>query len=263
MPSIHQEDWYNTPLYYDIVFDEDTNAEAAFLEQVWAAFGGYKKESLEILEPACGSGRLVEAMSDRGHWVAGFDLNERMLAFAEERGTGASLFSGRMESFDLPKGVGEKGFDLAHCFVSTFKYMLTEAHAVAHLQLMAEHIRSSGIYVIGLHLTDYQRTTYQHERWSGERDGVEVVCNTRTWPPDQKTRLEDLRNRLRVTQGGQTKIQETNWQFRTYDARQVRALLRKIPAFEIVGCYDFWVNIDDPRGLDDSQEDLIVVLRRS
>lgn len=261
MPSIQQEDWYDTPLYYDIIFAEDTGMEAHFLEAVWHRFGVGKKEKLHILEPACGSGRLVEEMSDRGHWVAGFDLNERMLAFASERCPGAQLFQGRMENFALPGGAGE--FDLAHCLVSTFKYLLTEAHALAHLQLVAGHLRAGGLYVLGLHLTDYSRSTWQHERWEGARDGVSVVCNTRTWPPDKRQRLEKMRTRLKVIEHGETRIQETNWSFRTYNARQLRALIRKVPTFEIVSCYDFWCNIDDPRGVDDSQEDLIVVLRKT
>jgi cyclopropane fatty-acyl-phospholipid synthase-like methyltransferase len=258
MPSIQQEDWYKTPLYYDIIFDEDTQTEADFLEAVCRKYAGYEKGALRILEPACGSGRLVGAMCDRWHEVVGFDLSEQMIEFAKARHTQAKMFVGKMQDF---KASGKK-FDMAHCLVSTFKYLLSEGHALAHLQLVADHLKKGGIYVLGLHLSDYDRTKVQHERWSGEREGVSVVCNTRTWPPDRKKRLESLRTRLRVTENGVTKLQETRWQFRTYDARQLRALLGKVPAFEVVGCYDFWCDVEAPRELDDEWEDLVVVLRK-
>jgi len=39
MPASSQIDWYDTPLYYDIVFDEDTVEEANFLEVMYARHG--------------------------------------------------------------------------------------------------------------------------------------------------------------------------------------------------------------------------------
>ena len=33
---IDTRDWYDTPLYYDIVFDAGTGREADFLEAVWS-----------------------------------------------------------------------------------------------------------------------------------------------------------------------------------------------------------------------------------
>ena len=65
-------DWYDLPRYYDIVFEADTRAEADFLEAMAERWG---RGAGRILEPACGSGRLVEEMARRGHAVTGFDTN--------------------------------------------------------------------------------------------------------------------------------------------------------------------------------------------
>src|SRR5215468_11274508 len=79
-------DWYDTPLYYDIVFAKDTELEATFLEQVMNRYGdAWHEESLRVLEPACGSGRLMEAMARRGHRVWGFDLNQNMVTHTKDR----------------------------------------------------------------------------------------------------------------------------------------------------------------------------------
>ena len=258
-----QRDWYDTPLYYDIIFDADTPKDGTFLEAVYQTHS-LGKGSKRVLEPACGSGRLVSEMGWRGWKVSGFDLSQPMLDYAADRlaqqGQKATLWQDRMESFTLPKKA--QTFDLAHCLVSTFKYLLTEAHAVAHLRLVAEALRPGGIYVLGLHLTDYARAGCEHERWVGERDGVHVVCNTRDWPADPKTRLEDVRNRLSITKGGKKHTQETHWQFRTYSAAQMKTLLRKVPAFELVACHDFNHDISATRELDDSYPDVVLVLRK-
>lgn len=256
-------DWYDTPLYYDIIFDADTAKEAAFLEAVAVKHGGVKKgRKLRLLEPACGSGRLIAEMVKRGHDVSGFDLNANMLDYARDRLSKkqhATLWQDRLESFKLPT---KRRFEFAHCLVSTFKYVLDEAGAASHLKHVAAALEDGALYVLGLHLTDYSHDRSQHERWLASRDGIDVVCNTHTWPPDRKARMEDIRTRLRITRKGKTWMQETRWQFRTYSAAEMKRLLRKVPEFELVGCYDFTYDIQEPRAFDDSYEDIVLVLRK-
>jgi SAM-dependent methyltransferase len=257
-------DWYDTPLYYDIVFDADTGKEVTFLEAVMRRHSGIKRKApRRILEPACGSGRLMAALAEQGHEVSGFDGNANMLDYARERlakrGAAALLWQDRLERFSAPS---RKKFDLAHCLVSTFKYIPDEAGAVSHLRHVADVLAKGGLYVLGLHLTDYDGELPDHERWEEERDGIHVICNTHTWPADRVDRLEKLRTRLRISRGGKSWTQETKWTFRTYDARQLRALLRKVPELELVGCYGFNYDIDDPRPLNDDSYAATLILRK-
>lgn len=263
---MHHEssDWYDTPLYYDIVFDTDTVQEAEFLEAVMAEYSAGKNfEPHRILEPACGSGRLVAEMARHGHEVSGFDLNEHMLKYAEDRlnrgKLDATLWCDRMENFSVP---ARRKFDLAHCLVSTFKYVLDEAGAVSHLRRVAASLRGGGVYVLGIHLTDYSEAKAEHERWVAQRDGIRVICNTHTWPPDRRARTEAMRTRLRITRGGKTWTQETHWKFRTYNVAEAKALLRAVPEFALVACHDFRCNMAHTRKLDDSYADVVLVLRR-
>jgi SAM-dependent methyltransferase len=254
------DDWYDSPRYYDLIFDEDTVNEADFLEALMWEHG--IADSGRILEPACGSGRLVSEFARRGYEVDGFDLNENMLEFAQrrlvERDLMASLWVDPMQSFNT-----ERDYDLAHCLVSTFKYLATENDALANLQRVAACLRSGGLYVIGIHLSNYGCDKCEHERWVVERDGVKVVSNTRTWPADRRNRTERLRNRLRVKHNDEPEKElETNWQFRTYDARQLRELIAKVPEFEAVAFHDFNCEIGLERQLDDEYEDIVVVLRK-
>lgn len=258
-----QRDWYDTPLYYDIIFDADTLKEAVFLEGVWARFGvGKRRGAKRVLEAACGSGRVMAEMLKRGWEADGFDLNASMLAHAKERLKGEGgwkVWQGDLARFEVLKG---RRYEVVHCLVSTFKYLLSEAEAVTALRRMAEVLVPGGVLVLGLHLTDYGRKGCEHERWVEKRDGVAVVCNTRTWPADRRTRLERVRARLKVTESGVTREQETVWDFRTYSAGQLRALVGAVPELERVGCFDFQYDLSAERKLDDGYADVILVLRK-
>lgn len=268
MPEFAQTDWYRFPLYYDIVFDQDTRHEADFLEGVLRRHGPlHPSTPARMLEPACGNGRLLVELARRGHHVTGFDLSPEMLAFARQRlrhepadvRSRVRLHKARMEAFRLPGP-----FDLSFCLLSTFKYLLTEADACAHLRRVARVLAPGGLVVIGIHLTDYARRRTDREVWRATRDGISVVCETTTEPADPRTRLEWLRNRLQVRRRGSRTVErlETRWQCRTYDAAQFEALIARVPALEVIACYDFGHDLDSPRGLDDTQEDLVAVLRK-
>jgi SAM-dependent methyltransferase len=259
-------DWYDTPLYYDIIFDDGTEQEANFLEAAFAKHSQVyrrSKSNLRVLEPACGSGRLMARLAKRGHTVTGFDLNPKMLEAARKRlaalGNKGTLKRQRLESFEVAGT-----FDLAHCLLSTFKYILNEDGAVSHLNAVSRHVKPGGLYILGIHLTDYTRTSYEHERWTGSRNGIDVICNTRTWPPIRRTRREILRNRLRVTSpGGSEKLLETNWECRTYDAAQLRRTLRKVRDLTPVAYYDFHYDLSAPSLGAALSDDVVVILRKN
>ena len=143
-----------------------------------------------------------------------------------------------------------------------------ETIARRHLELVARSLLPGGLYALGLHLTDYQRQRPCHERWVGRSRGLEVVCNTRTWPADRRRRLEPMRSRLRITEVTTAEATprchqiETNWQFRTYDAGQLRRLLRSVPEFDLVAVHDFHYAPDRTTTIDGGQHDLILILCR-
>lgn len=259
-----QVDWYDTPLYYDIIFDADTEVEVDFLEAIDEIHGSCSQERGRVLEMACGTARLARELSQRGWESFGFDANEAMLEFARLRlhqaKQSAVLWCDRMETFKVPDG---KRFDLIHCLLSTFKYLSSESSALTCLQRASESLKKGGLLVIGLHLTDYSHPSITHERWAESRHGIEVTCNTRTWPANQRSRSERIRTRLRVNHpDGAIERQETHWVARTYSARQVKALLKRLPDLELVACYDFNHDPGRTRILDDSYSDVVLVLKR-
>jgi len=262
MPSYSALDWYETPRYYDAIFDVDTDNEAAFLEAVHVKHGtGRSSPAPRVLEPACGSGRLLVQMAERGWRVHGFDLEPAMVRYSRERLSERSLKGtvavGDMASFEV-RGT----FDLAHCFVSTFKYLLDEESAVAHLQRVAAALAPGGVYALGFHLTNYAETKTTRERWHVVRDGADVTCTIQGWPAERRARREKVRSRLIVREGGEERRSETVWWFRTYNAREVRSLLRHVPELQHVATYDFLYDAEEALKLSDSQYDTMLVLKK-
>lgn len=169
----------------------------------------------------------------------------------------SAITHARMESFSC-RGT----FDLAHCLVSSFKYLLTGADATSHLQCVADHLKPGGVYVLGVHLSDYRETRRSRERWVATRGDVSVTCNIQSWPPDRKSRREKVRSRLIVHEQGAEKRYETYWDFRTYNLIQLRALLRTVPDLEHIATYDFHHQITRPVDIEDEQLDVVLILQK-
>jgi SAM-dependent methyltransferase len=257
MPAYRQADWYEFPRAYDILLEPDTRREADFLEAVIERHG--RSRGRAVLEPACGSGRLLVELASRGWSVTGIDLSPEMVAFARERLARARL-RGRvveapMQEFALPQR-----FDLAHCLINTFKHLLDERSAVAALRCVARALRPGGIFILALHLSDYDWRSRQRERWVAHRGSTKVTCNLQSWPPDQRTRRERVRSRLTIEERGRTDRLETSWDFRTYDDAELARLLRAAPELELAETYGFEYDLERPAAPDDLGR--VLVLRR-
>ncbi|NMO17449.1 class I SAM-dependent methyltransferase [Pyxidicoccus fallax] len=238
-------DWYEHPEYYEAIFGTDTVREVDFLQTLSERHGTGGKR---WLEPACGAGRLVAEAASRGLQVVGYDISEAMLAHARKRLTPAQrrrakLFQSRMEAFAEPSLEGR--VDLAHNLVSTFRYLDSEAAALAHLEGTRRLLKPQGIYVLGFHLTDYAREKPEHERWVGRVGRDHVVCNTHEGLPERRQRRSPMRNRLRVTGPGKDWLIETTWYFRTYSEPQARKLFRAA-GLRIAAAYDFDYDVESP-----------------
>ena len=75
--------WYDYPAYFDLAFRDETQPEADFIEAACRKYCDFPVR--QLLEPACGSGRLIVELAKRGYELTGFDLNQSMLDYAERK----------------------------------------------------------------------------------------------------------------------------------------------------------------------------------
>ena len=96
-----------------------------------------------VLEPGCGSGRMLEAFMRRGVDVAGIDASPKMIELARERlGKGADLRVADMTDLDLGRT-----FDGAISPINTLLH-LTPEQLARHLACMATELGVGGIYLV-------------------------------------------------------------------------------------------------------------------
>jgi SAM-dependent methyltransferase len=254
---------YDYPQYYDIAFQAYTRREADFIEAACRKYCPFAARRL--LEPACGTGRLITELAARGYQVTGFDLSQPALSYLRRRlarrRLHAETFEAEMSDFRLGRSV-----DAAYCTLSTFRHLLMEQAARGHLECIAGSLRPGGIYVLDLRLlpldVDEEDAKRYLERWTERRGETKVTVTLRVLRTDLRRRIEDLRVCLLVRRGSKELRLRHEFQFRTYTARQFRRLLGSVPWLELCDVYDSRYDIEQPFALNDETAYSVFVLRR-
>ncbi len=253
--------WYDYPQYYDLGFADESEREANFLHLVFKQLVPGKTR--KIFEPGCGTGRLVLEMARRGYNVTGLDLNEKALEFCrnrvEKEGVGklVKLVQGDMTNFRFPHR-----FDAAFNTLNTFRHLTTEEDAVKHLRVVADHLKTGGVYVLGFHLLPPDADLYGTERWSAKKGTTKINYALTVRESSRQTRVEHLRITMSIHRPqGVLKLYD-EFPLRTYSAAQVRSLLRKVPELELKGVYDFWYDLEEPQKLNNELSDAVFVLQK-
>jgi SAM-dependent methyltransferase len=255
--------WYDHPQYFDMVFRDETAAEVKFFEQAFDRFASGSVRRL--LEPGCGSGRLVAAMAARGYDVTGLDLSKPMLDYLrrrlKRRGLKGHLVLGDMTSMQFNT---KRKFDSAFCTFNTFRHLTEEADAIAHLRSVADNLRPGGLYILGMHLIPMDADPECIERWQASHGGTKVNVTLRVIDFDRKTRKEMLRVSVKAQKrSGKIERIRSEFPLRIYTPAQAKRLLRKVSdVLEIRGIYDFDYDIDEEREFDNDLTDALFVLKR-
>lgn len=259
MSTATQASWYDSPAYYDVAFRSETRAEADFIEA--ACRKHCRGPVRRLLEPACGTGRLVAALAARGYQVTGYDLSAPSLEYSRRRlarrGLGARLIRADMADFRPARPV-----DAAYCTFDSFRHLLTEEAACRHLECVATSLRSGGIYILGFHLLPLDAAEECIERWTERQGSLQVTVTLRVLATDRRRRLETLRVSLLARSAGKVTHLRDDFRFRMYTAAQFRRLLAKVPSLELCDVYDFWYEIDAPLTLNDEISDSVFILRK-
>jgi SAM-dependent methyltransferase len=252
-------DWYDHPEFYDVSLQDETQQEAAFIAAACRKYCDFPPHRL--LEPACGTGRLVLELAARGYEMTGFDLNENALGFLmkrlKKRRLEAEVFQADMCDFSLPNPA-----DSAYCLLNSFRHILTDSAAKSHLEAVARNLRPGGIYVLGLHLVPPDAYDNAIERWRNKRGKLDVSTDLRVVATDRRRRVETLQVSMRVRRGEELRRFRGTFDLRLYNAAQIRKLLAGVPVFELCDVYDFWYDIDEPLKLDNQISDTVFILRK-
>jgi SAM-dependent methyltransferase len=258
MPIV-EANWYDYPRYYDLAFRSETALEADFIEAACRKYCPFAVRRL--LEPACGTGRLIVELSRRGYAMSGFDLSEAAIRYCSTRlvrkRLSAELFAADMTDFRTQRSV-----DAAYNTFNSFRHLLTEDSARSHLQSVARSVRRNGLYILGFHLLPPDASEECIERWTEQSGRTRVTVTLRVLATDRRKRIETLRVSLLVRDRETTLRLRDEFRFRMYTAAQFRRLLTEVPEWELCDVYDFWYEIDHPLKLGNELSDTVFILRR-
>ena len=259
MTEATKGDLYDYPVYYDLIFGSDWQAEYEFLT---GCFERYAKRPVKrLFEPACGTGRLLIKLAENGYEVSGNDLNPHAIKFCndrlERRGYSRSAEIGDMSDFKLKRKV-----DAAFNTINSFRHLLTEKQAVSHLQCIANALNKGGLYILGLHLIPEKENRIEDEAWSARRGNL--VVNTYMWSKgiDTKKRYEYLGMKIDVYTPTKHQQIEDEMIYRTYSRKQINNFFKKVPDLECAGIYDFAYDFEGPVTVTSDTEDVVFILRK-
>lgn len=222
---------YADPALYDLLHDDGTGDEVWLLDRLASLHGVPEKSAFE---PACGTGRYLEGLLRRGWRVEGQDLSPRMVAYARKRlrnwGAAARVGAGDMRRDGPAARVG-----LAYNLLSTFRHLMSDRDALAHLRAVARALLPGGLFVLGLDLAAYGREEPDEETWTIRRGGRTIRQVQMTMPAERRARRELVLNFVTMPGGP---VVKTEHALRAYDAAQLKALLAKSP-FRVEAAYGY------------------------
>lgn len=244
--------WYDRAEIYDVWMGWDPARERDFVLGASERYGIARPR--RMLEPFCGSGRLLRAVPG----AIGLDLNPHMLRFAASRG--ARVFRAGAARFATRAGA----FDLAFNLIDSFRHLLTEEHARAHLRAVARALREEAVYVLGLDVTgDLPGGDGAVEAWGIERDGLRVDGTVRALgDADLDTRVETVHVRAEAERDGTRETVEDFVPMRTYSRRELEDLIDDEGSFEIAAVFDRGYDLDRPVEFSEISGSAVLALKK-
>ena len=152
--------------------------------------------------------------------------------------------------------------DLGVCLLDSFRHLLTEDDARAHLNCMARAVRPGGVYLLGLHLLPPDADLECTERWTNHSGKTRITTTLRVMSSSRRTRLEQIRISLLVREGKRTARYRDEFPLRMYTAAQLKSLVASVPEWSIAAVYDYWYELEEPLKLTNELSDTVLVLRR-
>ncbi len=130
--------------YYDLIYkDKQYKAEAEYINSLILE---HKKDTKEILELGCGTGRYTELFCDFGYSVHGVDMSLEMLRIAEQRRIGREdrlrFTHSKIQDLDM-----DKKFDVIVALFHVMSYQTSNEDLIKAFQVARKHLVDGGLFI--------------------------------------------------------------------------------------------------------------------
>ena len=230
---------YADAMLYDTLHSPGTAEEIDAIEHITSRHVRTKsrQKNQRWLEPACGSGRCVRTAA-RGVRTTGFDLEEPMIQYANARLARAGLdHLGNAVVADMRSAVDDGAikpgsFDAAFNTINSFRHLMSDRDAIAHLDQIARALKPGGIYIVGLSTCAYGLEFPTEDVWNANRGRLAITQTVQYIPPTGPAggaRIERVHSHLTITKPNSTEHRDSSYALRTYSLDQWLDLVARSP----------------------------------
>jgi SAM-dependent methyltransferase len=194
---------YASPEIYDVAFGWNLSLELDFVDSCLRTHAG--DAVVRVLEPACGTGRILAALAARGYEVLGYDRSPEMVAFATAKiaRVGGRVMRGDMATF-RPPGT----FDAAINLVNSMGYLLEDEAVASHLERVGEAVRPGGVYLVQLSYGGEPPEQSSFGPWPNARAGLRTELTWRVVREDPVSRRSYQECRITARHGEDVRVIE-------------------------------------------------------
>ncbi len=208
---------------YDAAFNWDVS------NQVTAIAGLSGLDLGRVLEPMCGSGRLLRGFAAAGFTTVGIDQSAPMLALGRAH-YARSGFTGEWLEADVSDFDLDEGCDLAVCPVNSLAHLATEALMQSHLNAVSRNLYTGRSYWIQLDLKQPEHIG-EVEEWEFEYQGATLLSE---WASTgAHNGMETHISRIVFPDG---RVVEESYDMKLWSYEQFTRVLAATP-FELSGAY--------------------------
>ena len=178
----HKPVLYNLPKYYDLAFDRDMTHEIEFYQNCFKKYAPEIKVR-RILEPACGTGILLEYLARAGYQCVGYDLSESMVSYSNHRLMQKKLHERAQAVLgDMRTKYFTKLFDAAIICINSLGYLTNDTDIINHFKAISRSLVPGGLYIteISCACDNILNEKKPDETWTVEQGAIKL---TLTWAP--------------------------------------------------------------------------------
>lgn len=250
---------YNQPEIYDIAFSWNLSEEIRFFKRVFESHVPFPVK--RILEPACGTGRMLRALAGAGFKVTGYDGNPFMVKYASDSiatdGKNARVMQAEVASAEIP---GE--FDAAVNSINSIGYLHSDDDIVSHLKATGSSLCENGVYVLHLNFA-HKGKPPDGNFWTLERGGIRVSTSWRILNEDSETKLSHQVCTFDVEQNGKIDRFEECHTLRLWLYSDLEKLARRSGNFEVAAIFgEDFVELEDKEHVSGEHGNVYVILRK-
>ena len=222
---------YRNPEIYDVAFGWDLEMEMDFVESCLRAHVPAPVQT--ILEPACGTGRILAALAGRGYDVTGYDVSAEMVAYATARlaRSGARVMRGEMAAFRPPGR-----YDAAINLVNSIGYLLEDDAVASHLERVAEALNPGGVYLVQFSYGGEPPEQSAFGPWQNQREGLTTSLTWRVVREDPVARRSYQECRIIARRGKERRDLEESHVLRYWTQEDFDRVVERSP-FELAAVY--------------------------